>query len=67
MSDRHWLTIKEAAEILSVSPATVRRMIYAGRLQATDFSVVPGRRVRLWRIHPQALDSLHEVIPANMG
>ena len=43
-----WRTLKEVAEILRVSPTTVRRLITTGRLRASNTSCATRP---LWRIH----------------
>ena len=48
---RDLLTVGEVAAELRVDPATVRRWITAGRLEATK----PGKD---YRVTPQALDAL---------
>ena len=45
-----WRTLKEVAEILRVSPTTVRRLITTGRLRANNTSCATRP---LWRIHEQ--------------
>lgn len=53
-----WLTIKQAAEKLQVSPGTVRCMIQAGRLKA---AVVGSGTVRLThRIPAESLENIVE-------
>ncbi|MBB5142517.1 helix-turn-helix domain-containing protein [Desulfovibrio intestinalis] len=49
-----WLTLRDVAEILLISPATVRRLIASGRLKASNVSSSTIRP--LWRIHPQWLE-----------
>ncbi|KAA1258955.1 Helix-turn-helix domain protein [Rubripirellula obstinata] len=46
MSDQPWLSPKQAAEILSVHPQTIRRAIKRGALQATHLS---SRQIRISR------------------
>ena len=43
-----WLTAKQAAEVLGVSPATVRRLAQAGKLKARRFPErAPGLRLEV--------------------
>ncbi|HCX85009.1 MAG TPA: helix-turn-helix domain-containing protein [Micrococcales bacterium] len=45
----HYLTIRQAADVVGCSPDTIRRMIARGELRAVRFG-------RLLRIPPTALD-----------
>lgn len=54
-----WLTIKQAAEQLQVSPGTVRCMIEAGRLKAT--LVGAGTVRKTYRIPAESLTQIAEV------
>lgn len=55
-----WLTIKQAAEQLQISPGTVRSMIEAGRLKAT---VVGSGTVRkTYRIPSDSLNQIAGVV-----
>lgn len=57
-----WLTLRDVAEILLISPATVRRLIAAGRLKANNVSISTIRP--MWRIHPQWLEEYATGLPA---
>lgn len=61
-----WLTIKQAAEQLQISPGTVRSMIEAGRLKAT---VVGSGKVRkTYRIPAESLEQIADIdVPQRHG
>jgi excisionase family DNA binding protein len=50
-----FLTVAEVAGTLGVSTRTVRRLIAAGALPASDVAV-PGSRRRAWRVERRLLD-----------
>lgn len=51
-----WLTVKQAAEQLQVSPGTVRSMIESGRLKAT--LVGSGVQRKTYRIPAESLQQI---------
>lgn len=54
-----WLTIKQAAEQLQVSPGTVRCMIESGRLKAT--LVGAGVQRKTYRIPADSLEQIADI------
>lgn len=46
MTDREWITVEQAAELLSVHDQTVRRWLRAGRLPGRLLSRRAGYRIR---------------------
>jgi excisionase family DNA binding protein len=57
---RKWITIADAAERLSVSPATIRRFIAHGQLPGYR---IGGHRGRLLRVEIADVDALLVRIP----
>ncbi len=60
MSDKPFLTVEEAAQVLTLHPETVRRMIRRGELGA----VKVARRLRVPQSALEALKVKSEVQPA---
>lgn len=54
MSPQEWLSPDEAAEILGVSPGTVRRLLRTGQLPGQQFG-------KLWRIPRSAVKPPEDV------
>lgn len=57
------LTVRDVSERLRCSPATVRKLIHDGQLDAFRLTTVGGR----WRVTPEALEQYQRqraVVPA---
>jgi excisionase family DNA binding protein len=59
-SNRHWITLQDAAEHLSVSTRTIRRLISSGQLPGYR---IGGPRGRLLRVELADVDGLVRRIP----
>ncbi|WP_170365156.1 helix-turn-helix domain-containing protein [Ruegeria arenilitoris] len=46
MTDKTWITVREGAEILGVTPQTVRRLCQVGRIRSTRIGTLQIRIVK---------------------
>lgn len=61
VTPQQWLTTKEAAQHIAVSPSFIRKAIYTGKLKASDISLGDVRSE--WRISVDDLDAFISAAP----